>query len=188
MNDLDTSGVDLWLALRRAASALEIRAVKSIAGQDMCPSDFSVLGVLLQRGPLPVNTLGKEMLLTSGSITIAIDRLQKRRLVERQWQKEDRRVCLVALTAEGEKLVSAAFQNHAIEMRDAFAGFSSTEQENLLSLLEKLTPATTEKAKLGDASTSKSRKEKEKKKAAAPESEPPRENPEAGFSGFAGLD
>jgi len=47
-------------------------------------SDFAVLEALLHKGPLPVNEIGKKVLLTSGSMTVAVDRLEQRRLVERR--------------------------------------------------------------------------------------------------------
>jgi MarR family 2-MHQ and catechol resistance regulon transcriptional repressor len=46
-------------------------------------SDFAVLEVLLHKGPEPVNIIGKKVLLTSGSITAAVDRLESRKLVRR---------------------------------------------------------------------------------------------------------
>lgn len=36
-----------------------------------------VLEALLHKGPLPVNALGEKVLLTSGSITTAVDRLER---------------------------------------------------------------------------------------------------------------
>jgi len=58
---------------------------------ELCGSDFAVLEALLHKGPLPVNEIGKKILLTSGSITVAIDRLEKRGLVERRAHGTDRR-------------------------------------------------------------------------------------------------
>ena len=58
----------------------------------MCGSDFAVLEALLHNGPLPVNESGKEVLLTSGSITVAVDRLETKGLVERRASGADRRV------------------------------------------------------------------------------------------------
>ena len=48
-----------------------------------------------------VNEIGKKIGLTSGSMTIAVDRLEKRELVERRSDKEDRRARVVHLTPTG---------------------------------------------------------------------------------------
>src|SRR5258708_40212975 len=67
----------------------------------MCGSDFAVLEALLHKGPLPVNEIGKKILLTSGSITVAIDRLETKGLVQRRASGTDRRGRIVHLTKEG---------------------------------------------------------------------------------------
>jgi MarR family transcriptional regulator, 2-MHQ and catechol-resistance regulon repressor len=58
---------------------------KSIAGLNLGLSDFAVLEILLHKGPQPVNLIGKRIFLASGSITAAVDRLEKKRLVERSF-------------------------------------------------------------------------------------------------------
>jgi len=97
------SGVHLFLVLWKAARAVEAYAEKSITDLEMCGSDFAVLEALLHKGPLPVNAIGKKILLTSGSITAAVDRLEKRGLVERRAHGTDRRARIVHLTLEGRK-------------------------------------------------------------------------------------
>ena len=78
------SGVHVFLVLWKAASAVESYAEQSISQLEMCGSDFAVLEALLHKGPLAVNEIGKKVLLTSGSITVAVDRLEDRGLVERR--------------------------------------------------------------------------------------------------------
>jgi MarR family 2-MHQ and catechol resistance regulon transcriptional repressor len=65
----------------------------------MNPTPTSVLEVLLHKGPLPVNTIGPKVWLTPGSISVAVDRLEKKALVKRK-NTDDRRVRLVELTAK----------------------------------------------------------------------------------------
>jgi MarR family 2-MHQ and catechol resistance regulon transcriptional repressor len=70
------SGVHVFLVLWKAANAMQTYAEKSISELEMCGSDFAVLEAVLHKGPLPVNEIGKKILLTSGSITSAVDRLE----------------------------------------------------------------------------------------------------------------
>src|ERR1700761_5581142 len=86
----DTSGVHVWLVLWKASRTLYAHADQSIESLDMCQSDFGVLEALLHKGPLPIKTLGEKVLLTSGSITSAIDRLEQRGWVERSTDGNDR--------------------------------------------------------------------------------------------------
>src|SRR4030095_819232 len=95
------SGVHVFLVLWKAASAVQAYAEKSVAELEMCGSDFAVLEALLHKGPLPVNEIGKKVLLTSGSITVAVDRLETRGLVERRAHGSDRRARIVHLTTQG---------------------------------------------------------------------------------------
>ena len=132
------SGVRIFLVLSRAARAVEARALASIADTGLCASDFGVLEALLHKGPLPVNALGKMVLLTSGSMTAAVDRLTARRLVARKEDPHDRRVRVVALTPEGRRLIKSAFARHASDLEEVVSVLAGTERSVLLSLLRTL--------------------------------------------------
>src|ERR1700716_2683505 len=98
----DTSGVPVWLVLAKAFHALAVVAEQSLHAirTGLGDSDFRVLEALLHKGPLPVNTIGPKVWLTPGSISVAVDRLEKRALVKRK-KTDDRGVRMVELTAEG---------------------------------------------------------------------------------------
>ena len=102
-------GAHLWLVLWKAFDALQLHALDNIHSLGLGLSDFGVLEVLLHKGPLPVNALGQKIRLTSGSISIAIDRLEEKALVERKDDPKDRRARIVHLTAQGRKLIKCAF-------------------------------------------------------------------------------
>ena len=133
------SGVHVFLVLWKAARALEGYAEKSVLELEMCGSDFAVLEALLHKGPLPVNQIGKKVLLTSGSITVAVDRLETKGLVERRAHGTDRRARIVHLTKEGRKLIRRAYAEHAADMeRLASASLTRAERETLIRLLKKI--------------------------------------------------
>src|SRR5215471_5853744 len=97
----DLSAVHVWLVLWKASRAVQARADRSIAQFDMVPSDFGVLEALLHKGPLTVKQIGEMVLLTSGSMTAAVDRLEKRGLVKRGEDARDRRARVIDLTPAG---------------------------------------------------------------------------------------
>lgn len=134
----DLSGLHLWLILWKAYRALENHSFQSIAGLGIGLSDFAALELLLHKGPQPVNTIGKKILLTSGSITSTIDRLEAKGLVRRVLSPQDQRVRLVQLTPAGRKLISCAFTQHRKDMEQAAAALSPTERRQLTRLLKKL--------------------------------------------------
>src|SRR5712671_1304086 len=133
------SGVHVFLVLWKAASAVQAYAESSIAELEMCGSDFAVLEALQHKGPLPVNEIGKKILLTSGSITVAVDRLEKKGLVERRAHGTDRRARIVHLTREGRKLITRAYADHAADMeRLASASLTRAGRETLICLLKQI--------------------------------------------------
>jgi MarR family 2-MHQ and catechol resistance regulon transcriptional repressor len=135
----DTSGVHVWLVLAKAFHALAAHAGKSLnlGRAGLGDSDFRVLEVLLHKGPLPVNTIGPKVWLTTGSISVAVDRLEKKALVKRT-NTEDRRVRLVELTAKGRALITKTFREHAAAMEVVVGVLSKEERLTLLRLLKKL--------------------------------------------------
>jgi MarR family transcriptional regulator, 2-MHQ and catechol-resistance regulon repressor len=133
------SGVHVFLVLWKAARAVETYAQNSVSQLEMCGSDFAVLEALLHKGPLPVNEIGKKVLLTSGSITVAVDRLQMRGLVERRAHGTDRRARIVHLTAAGRKLIIRVYAKHAADMeRLASESLTRAERRTLIQLLKKI--------------------------------------------------
>jgi MarR family 2-MHQ and catechol resistance regulon transcriptional repressor len=106
----DTSGVHLWLVLINAFYSLAAHAERSLNSKEtgLGQSDFRVLEVLHSKGPLPVNTIGRKVWLTPGSISVAVDRLERQRLVKRN-STSDRRVRLVELTPKGQDLIRKIF-------------------------------------------------------------------------------
>ena len=133
------SGVHVFLVLWKAARAVETYAENSIAELELCGSDFAVLEALLHKGPLPINEIGKKVLLTSGSITVAVDRLESKGLVERRASGTDRRARIVHLTKAGRELITRVYADHASDMeRLAAASLNRAERETLMRLLKKI--------------------------------------------------
>ena len=133
------SGVHVWLVLWKAAQAVEAYAKSSIEHLELCGSDFAVLEALLHKGALPVNEIGRKVLLTSGSITVAVDRLETKGLVERRAHATDRRARIVHLTKVGRRLIKRAYAEHAADMeRLVSASLTTAERKTLIRLLKKI--------------------------------------------------
>ncbi len=131
------SGVHLWLVMMKAYRAIEKQARHTIEATGLCFSDFAVLELLLHKGPAPVNVIGAKILVTSGSATTAVDRLESRGLVRRENDPDDRRARIVHLTPKGRALIEPAFAHHAESMEQLVATLSLSERTELLRLLKK---------------------------------------------------
>lgn len=128
----------VWLVLWKAARAIGQNAMRSVSALGLGHSDFAVLEVLLHKGPQPVNVIGKKVLLTSGSITAAVDRLESRKLLQRRADPKDRRSRIVQLTRTGRHLIERAFQKHAIDMEETMAVLRPGERVELIRLMKKV--------------------------------------------------
>jgi MarR family transcriptional regulator, 2-MHQ and catechol-resistance regulon repressor len=128
----------VWLVLWKAAHAIEQNAARSVSALGLGHSDFAVLEVLLHKGPQPVNVIGKKVLLTSGSITAAVDRLESRKLLRRTADPKDRRSRIVQLTETGRHLIERAFRKHALDLEETMAVLRSRERVELVRLLKKV--------------------------------------------------
>ena len=135
---IDISGVHVWLVLWKSSRAVEAHALRNVASLDMGLSDFGVLEALLHKGPLPIKDLGAKVLLTSGSITTAVDRLEAKGLVGRLSDKQDRRSRIVQLTVVGRKVIKKAFAEHKLAMERAVSGLDLKDRVRLIELLRRL--------------------------------------------------
>src|SRR5579864_1356120 len=58
-------------------------------------TDHKYLGLIMQKGPVTAGQLSKLSGLTTGAITGLVDRLEKKKLVKRQFDKSDRRKIII---------------------------------------------------------------------------------------------
>ena len=128
----------LWLVLSRRHRALSQIAERSIEETGLCLTDFVALEALLHKGPLTITEIQGKVLLASGSMTAAVDRLEKKGLTERGPAPSDRRAKVLELTSEGRRVVETAFRSHAAELESAMAVLNANEKRQLYALLKKL--------------------------------------------------
>ena len=128
----------LWLVITKSYRVLSLLAERSIANTGLCLTDFAALEALLHKGPLTISQIQEKVMLASGSMTAAVDRLEKKGLVIRTATRTDRRARVLELTKEGKRVVEAAFWRHAEELEAAMAILNATEKRRLYGLLKKL--------------------------------------------------
>lgn len=134
----DESGLHVWLILWKAYMAVREFAVRDVESQGLSLTDFGILEAVFHKGPLAVNDIGAKISLTSGSMTVAIQRLEKRGLVERRGHAGDKRTRMVHLTAAGRKLIRCAFGAHEQTMNQLGETLSAGERKEAIRLLKKL--------------------------------------------------
>ncbi len=108
--------------LLRASQSIQDVVKQEVAEYGLNPTEFSVLELLYHKGDQPIQTIGKKVLLTSGSMTYIVDRLEAKGYLIRKACPSDRRVTYVALTEEGQALMSRIFPAHEQRMDELFDG------------------------------------------------------------------
>ena len=132
------TGPYIRLVLWKAAKAVEKIDRESIAQTGLGLSDFAILEALLHKGPLPISQIGEKVLLTSGSMTAAVNRMEKKGFVKRIQDPADGRSFYVHLTKTGRKTIKTAFAEHEQNLEKIAGVLSDEERKELVRLLKKL--------------------------------------------------
>jgi len=127
-----------FVKLVRASESVTARIHRHLIDAGLSVSQFGVLEALFHVGPLIQAELARKILRSTGNITMVIDNLEKRGLVKRERQKDDRRYYIVQLTSGGRKLIGSIFPRHAAKIMEEMKVLSSAEQEILGNLCRKL--------------------------------------------------
>jgi MarR family transcriptional regulator, 2-MHQ and catechol-resistance regulon repressor len=133
-----TDAPRLWLVLMRCHHALSKIAERSIQGTELCLTDFVALEALLHKGPQTITEIQSRVLLASGSMTAAVDRLEGRGLIRRTSASGDRRAKVLKLTPAGRRVAETAYGRHAADLESAMTVLSLTEKQQLRAILKKL--------------------------------------------------
>jgi len=128
----------LWWVMTRSHHALRLLAERSITSAGLCLTDFAALEALLHRGPLTISAIQNKVLLASGSMTAAIDRLEEHGLVVRKSTSTDRRARIVQLTQEGRRVAAEYFAKHAKDLEELMSVLSAKEKRQVYASLKKL--------------------------------------------------
>ena len=131
-------GTHIRLILWKAEKAVERIDLESIGDTGLCPSDFAIMEALLHKGPLHIGEIGKKVLLTSGSMTAAIDRLENGGYLKRIKQIKDARRCDAALTPRGRRVIAAAYSEHEKNLEKVAEVLDAKERQELVRLLKKI--------------------------------------------------
>lgn len=132
------TGSHIRLVLWKAAKAVERVDRDSIRKTGLSLPDFTIMEALLHKGPLPINQIGGKVLLSSGSMTAAVNRLEKAGHVERTQDPADGRCYYVHLTKSGRRIVSEAYRRHAQNLEKAAEVLTAEERTQLVRLLKKI--------------------------------------------------
>ena len=102
------------------------------------PAQFDVVATLGNTDGMSFKQLGAETLITKGTLTGVVDRLEQRGLVHREESSTDRRSTIVRLTARGEREFERVFPEHVAYCARAFGVLDEDDMVALERLLGRL--------------------------------------------------
>jgi MarR family 2-MHQ and catechol resistance regulon transcriptional repressor len=130
--------LNTYIGLTRAIQSLEMLVLDANRLEGLTPSQLGVLDTLRYLGPMCQKDIGGKILKSSGDLTLVINNLVKRGLVQRERQARDRRFVTVTLTKSGEALIDRIMLRHVTDVTQAMNILSAEEQETLGLLCKKL--------------------------------------------------
>ena len=101
-------------------------------------SQADVIFTLGNTQGLTFKAIGDSTLITKGTLTGVIDRLEKKGLVTRILVPDDRRCTLVKLTAQGNKVFEKEFPRQISYLKERFDRLSKTERQQAVVMLKKI--------------------------------------------------
>lgn len=139
--DLDVRPLEVLSRVTRLARHLDRARRTAFAAHDLETWEFDVLAALRRTGrpyALSPGQLLAQTMVTSGTMTNRVDRLETRGLVQRLPDPADRRGVRVRLTPRGKERVDAALADLLERERGLLHGLSRPDQEVLSGLLRRL--------------------------------------------------
>ncbi|MCW2278505.1 MarR family winged helix-turn-helix transcriptional regulator [Heliophilum fasciatum] len=127
----------LVVAMARSYNQLFAQIEKNVQAYGFTISEFGVLELLWHKGEQPIQKVAEKILVTSGTITYIIDKLQKKDFVVRKKCAKDKRVYYVSLTPKGEEVIADIFPKHQQFIDHLLADMDDNSKKILVrSLLE----------------------------------------------------
>jgi MarR family transcriptional regulator, organic hydroperoxide resistance regulator len=130
----------LFVALLTVADALSLEAEQLVKSAGLGAAQYNVLRILRGAEPqgLACSAIGDRMISHDPDITRLLDRMEKRGLITRERQTDDRRVVLTRITSEGLDILKPLDQPmHELHKRQ-FRHMPASRLKELAKLLEEL--------------------------------------------------
>ena len=107
-----------------------------VKGSGLSPAQMHTIEVIGHHQNLMMRELADRLGITTGTLTVAVDRLEKLGMVQRRPHEHDRRAWLIVLTENGTKMYEQHNRFHEEFTWEISQDLSTTEIETLTSLMK----------------------------------------------------
>lgn len=130
--------VELWRSFASTWKKWYKKAEENIAPLDISIPEYRMMTYLDEHGPTPMAKLAFSIDVSQGWITSMVDRLEKKQMVCRTRNEEDRRIIKIGVLDRGRIAIENSRELHLKFVKRTLGKFSPEEQLQFKSLLEKL--------------------------------------------------
>ena len=134
----EVRALNAFIKLMRAAESVMNRTQQRLKAYNLTASQFGTMESLYHLGPMCQRDVGTKLLKSGGNITMVVDNLEKRGLVTRERDPDDRRYITVTLTPAGRGLIEEVFPVQLAGIVKDLSVLSDAEQEELGALCKRL--------------------------------------------------
>jgi MarR family transcriptional regulator, 2-MHQ and catechol-resistance regulon repressor len=127
----DIDALDSYIKLIRSAESLNAKINLELSEFDLTESQFGVLDALLHLGPMKHKEIGKKILKSGGNITMVINNLERRELVQRKRGEKDKRQFIIHLTSKGKNKIQGVLPTIVKKIKKHFEVLNKEEQREL---------------------------------------------------------
>ena len=127
----------VFLEIQKTADYLSRRVVPVLKSEDISPTQYNVLRIL--RGSpngLPCGEIANRMITRDPDMTRLLDRMEKRELISRARDDEDRRTVITRITASGREVLARLDEPVQEAHRRQLGHMSPAQLRNLARLLQ----------------------------------------------------
>jgi MarR family 2-MHQ and catechol resistance regulon transcriptional repressor len=127
----EIDALDSYIKLIRSAESLNAKINLELSEFDLTESQFGVLDALFHLGPMKHKEIGKKILKSGGNITMVINNLERRELVQRKRGEKDKRQFIIHLTSKGKNKIQGVLPTIVKKIKNHFEVLSKDEQREL---------------------------------------------------------
>lgn len=124
--------------LVRAYQAFATYSERHVRQLGLTPPQFDVIATLGNTEGMSMKEVAERTLVTKGTLTGIIDRLEEKHLVRREVPEDNRRSFTLVLTPKGQQVFETVFPAHMTYLKQRFDRLNQSELKQLHDLLSKL--------------------------------------------------
>lgn len=137
---MDDKGVRIkaFTVFMKASQSVEKLIKQDFLKKEINLNEYAVMELLYHRGEMPIQSIGKRVLMGSGSITYVIDKLEKKGFLYRKPCEEDRRKMFACITDAGKEYMDIRVKEQEALITKVFAEWDDEEVGTAIDLLKRV--------------------------------------------------